>query len=205
MTEGAKKVFDEDNALASGFCGFQILDQDGYPKKHKGCAIEGPWFFESEGNTVALVAVFSPNPLFYLEISSEADKFLYGKFWLGEKASALGGIVSLIPKKGKVICDEMQDVPDQRNTSRFLMEAEMPLAGPGLIPVIVETKTRQLVTKVTKIRVEIPAEKWVMFKMMRLKFWRFSKAWGGEDKDKEKDKDEKKEDGEEEEKEGGDI
>mmetsp|Transcript_16169 Transcript_16169/g.26227 ORF Transcript_16169/g.26227 Transcript_16169/m.26227 type:complete len:197 (+) Transcript_16169:29-619(+) len=192
-TEGAQKVLDEKDEYTCGFCALQILDQDGYVKKQKGSQLEAPFHVTStEGGMVTLEAQFSLNPLFFLQLLNEEGNFLFGRWWLGDaKWTRTNQICNLIPKDVQLL--------HQGEVAQFTVDAEIPFlqnAPSNLAKVSFETKEQRFVTKVTKASVQIPQEKWMEWKQYRLKLWRSSKSWSGEDKaddDKDKDKEEKAE------------
>jgi len=98
----------------------------------------------------------------------------------------------LIPKDTQTISNKIEG-------DAFVCNAEMPFlqnASSKLVEVKFGTKEQRFVTKVMSAQVTIPKASWDEWKQYKLKLWRCSKSWAGEDKDKDKeeDKEEKKDD-----------
>eukprot|EP00927_Polykrikos_kofoidii_P008982 TRINITY_DN1373_c0_g1_i1.p1 TRINITY_DN1373_c0_g1~~TRINITY_DN1373_c0_g1_i1.p1 ORF type:complete len:204 (-),score=53.45 TRINITY_DN1373_c0_g1_i1:217-828(-) len=194
LTEGAKKMMDESNELVCGFCSLQILDQDGYARKQKGSSIEGTLHLKStEGDSVVLEAMFPLSPLFFLQISSEEGQFIFGRWWIGDANwSRSNQLCTLIPH-------DCQSISNKLDGAEFTLDAEVPFlqnAPSRLVKVKFGVKEQRFVTKVISAEVQIPKASWEEWKEYRLKMWRRSKSWAGEDKnkDEDKDKEEKKDD-----------
>eukprot|EP00746_Dinoflagellata_sp_MGD_P073081 gnl/MRDRNA2_/MRDRNA2_29662_c0_seq1.p1 gnl/MRDRNA2_/MRDRNA2_29662_c0~~gnl/MRDRNA2_/MRDRNA2_29662_c0_seq1.p1 ORF type:complete len:206 (+),score=57.06 gnl/MRDRNA2_/MRDRNA2_29662_c0_seq1:88-705(+) len=192
LTEGAKKVLDENEEYVCGFCSLQIVDGDGYIKKTKGSSIEAPFHIVSKPGdpTVILQAKFAQNPLFYLEVTNQEEHFLFGRWWMGDgKWSRTNQICTMIPLDCRGAHAAMEKTPDA-----FEGKAEMPFINDApnkLITVKLTTKEQKYQTKLTSATVEVSRESFNEWKQYRLKLWRSSKTWAGEDKSEEK-----KEDGE---------
>merc|ERR1712050_778466 len=139
------------------------------------------------------------NPLFYLGVPNEEGQLLWGQWWIGEKNSTLTNICSAIPKLCQTAHKEMEKTPQE-----FTLDAEMPLlknAPSKLVKITVTTKEQKFLTKVSKVKLEIPRASWTEWKEHRLRFWQFNKnqaaapspgGGGGDDKDDEDKKEEKK-------------
>jgi len=193
LTKGAKRLLDENDENVCGFCSLQLLDQDGYGKKTKGSSSQVPFHLAStEGDVVVLEAVFPMSALFFLQIPGEEGNYLFGRWWLGEKWSTNSQICELVVKD----CQSIQRSLDGDKTE-FSMDAQMPFlrgSDTRLIKVNLTIKEQRFVTKVARATVHVPKAAWLEWKQYRLKLWRMSKVWGGEDKDEEKKDEEKKED-----------
>lgn len=194
LTDGAKKVIDETDEYVCGFVALQVLDQDGYVKKQKGSQIEAPLHLAStEGDFVVLQADFAVNPLFYLQLTSEEGQYLYGRWWLGDaKWSRTNQICTLIPK----LTQDVHKVLDT-GTTEFTADAEMAFlkgAPSRLLQVKLGTKEQRFVTKLISASVQIPKAAWAEWKQYRLKLWRSSKSWAGEDKSGKDDEEKEKKD-----------
>jgi hypothetical protein len=198
LTEGAKKVLDESNENACGFCALQVLDQDGYVKKTKGSQIEAPFHVTTTADSILLEAQFPLSPLFFLQLLNEEGNFIFGRWWLGDaKWSRTNQLCSLIPKDVQVL--------HRGDISEFVVDAEIPFikdAPSRLAKVAFSTKEQKFVTKVTKVVVTIPKDAWDEWKQYRMKLWRSSKTWAGEDKDEKEDDKDKKEGGDKDAKKG---
>lgn len=194
LTKGAKRILDENDENVCGFCLLQILDVDGYTKKTKGSAVEVPFHLVStQGDAVVLEAQLALNPLFFLQISSEEGSYLFGQWWLGDaKRSKTNQICDLIPKD----CHQIQKQLEGDKVD-FVVEALVPFlrnAPSRLVQVKFTTKEQRFVTKVVSAQVTLPKDVWQEWKQYRLKLWRSSKVWGGDDKDDDEKKEgEKKE------------
>jgi len=199
FTKGAKRVLDEGDEYVAGFMSLQIIDQDGYTKKTKGSAIESPWHLRKDGDNYVLHSVFPANHIFHQCIPSEPDHFLYGKWWLGEKAGKTTDIAELVEKDCPGIHKQLDG--DKKD---FEVEVRIPFLPDSnkkenMVMAKFVTKEQRFVTKVTDCYLTIPKAQWEGWKSYRLKLWRLNKAWGADDKDDKEEKDEKKE-GEEEKK-----
>jgi len=190
--EELEKFMDEGDESFTGFCCLQILDQDGYPRKTRGSAIEAPLFFEAKGGAagaVVLEAEFAADPLFYLQVANEEGVYLYGQWWTGAggwcRTNQIGAI---IPKETNKAHSEIGD------KGSFVADVEIPFlqnAGDKLAKATFSVKEQRFVTKVVKVSLEIPADHWQELKRYRSKLWQSWKVWGGKDAN-EKKKDEKK-------------
>merc|ERR1712217_986563 len=199
------KVFDATDESFCGFMNLSVIDSDGYGKKTKGADIKGPLYMVSDGaagDPVVLEAEFTLNPLFYLGVPNEDGQLLWGQWWIGEKNSSLTNIGNSVPKLCNAAHNEMEKTPNE-----FTLDIEMPLlrnAPSKLCKATITTKEQKFLTKVTKVKLEIPRASWTEWKNHRLRFWQFNKnqaaaPWagggGGDDKDdKDKDKEEEKKD-----------
>ncbi|CAJ1335933.1 unnamed protein product [Effrenium voratum] len=191
LTKGAKRILDESEENTCGFAAFFILDQDGYGKKTKGSSVEVPWHLMScEGDEVLFQAELPANPLFYLQVSSEENNFFWGQWWLGDsKRSKTNAICDLIPKDCRLIQKSLEG-----DTVDFECQAEMPFlknSSTRLVTVKFTTKEQKFVTKVVKAQLKLPKAVWLEWKQHRLRLWRASKVWAGEDKDDDEKKDDK--------------
>eukprot|EP00440_Ansanella_granifera_P010692 gb/GFBE01011601.1/.p1 GENE.gb/GFBE01011601.1/~~gb/GFBE01011601.1/.p1 ORF type:complete len:208 (+),score=72.12 gb/GFBE01011601.1/:1-624(+) len=196
--KASKKILDENDELACGFCSFIILDQDGYAKKTKGCAVDAPWhLLKSDADSVVMQADLPANALFYLQIANEDGLYLYGEWWLGDAGKSKSNqICDLIPKECKLI----QKALDGDKTD-FEVQAQMPLlknSSARPITLKVSTQEQKFVTKIVRAELTVPKSLWLEWKQQRLTMWRASKAWKGEgaggDDDKKKDEGGDKED-----------
>lgn len=191
LTKGAKRILDEPDENTCGFAAFFILDQDGYAKKTKGCALEVPWhLMSSEGDTVVLEAELPANPLFFLQVSAEEGNFFWGQWWLGDaKRTKTNAICDHIPKECKLIHKTLDG-----DKTDFEIQAQVPFlkdSSSKLVTVKLSTKEQKFITKVVKAQLTMPKAAWVEWKQYRLKLWRASKVWAGEDKDDDEKKDDK--------------
>merc|ERR1711920_1078270 len=119
---------------------------------------------------------------------------------MGEKCTPLSNICSAIPKLCQTAHKEMEKTPGE-----FTLDCEMPLlknAPSKLVKVTVTTKEQKFLTKVAKVKLEIPRASWTEWKNHRMRFWQYNKnqggapsggGGGGDDKD-EKEKEEEKKD-----------
>eukprot|EP00933_Yihiella_yeosuensis_P045710 TRINITY_DN41114_c0_g1_i1.p1 TRINITY_DN41114_c0_g1~~TRINITY_DN41114_c0_g1_i1.p1 ORF type:complete len:205 (+),score=58.28 TRINITY_DN41114_c0_g1_i1:78-692(+) len=197
LTKGAKRILDEENENVCGFCAFFILDQDGYNKKTKGSAVEVPWHLKSaEGDNVVLEAELPANPLFFLQVASEEGNYFWGQWWMGDsKRTKTNQICDIVPKDCRLIHKGLDG-----DKTEFEVQAQVPFiknSSSKLVTVKLNTKEQKFVTKVTTAELILPKAIWMEWKQYRLKLWRSSKVWGGEDKDdedKDKDKDKDKKD-----------
>eukprot|EP00414_Alexandrium_minutum_P006874 CAMPEP_0113839202 /NCGR_PEP_ID=MMETSP0328-20130328/10952_1 /TAXON_ID=39455 /ORGANISM="Alexandrium minutum" /LENGTH=198 /DNA_ID=CAMNT_0000807797 /DNA_START=96 /DNA_END=692 /DNA_ORIENTATION=- /assembly_acc=CAM_ASM_000350 len=193
LTKGAKRLLDENDEYVCGFCSLQLLDQDGYGKKTKGSSIQVPFHLaSSDGDMIVLESVFPMNQLFYLQLPSEEGFNLFGRWWLGEKWSTNTQICELVVKD----CQAIHKALDG-DKKEFTVDAQVPFlreSDTRLIKVNITIKEQRFVTKVARASVQIPKASWLEWKQYRLKLWRMSKVWGGEDKDDEKKDEEKKDD-----------
>mmetsp|Transcript_2838 Transcript_2838/g.5821 ORF Transcript_2838/g.5821 Transcript_2838/m.5821 type:complete len:199 (-) Transcript_2838:145-741(-) len=193
LTKGAKRLLDEGDENVCGFCSLQLLDQDGYAKKTKGSNIQVPFHLASaEGDMVILEAVFPMNQLFFLQIPGEEGNHLFGRWWLGEKWSTNSQICELVVKDCQSIHKSLDG--DKKD---FTLDAQVPFlreSDTRLVKVNVTIKEQRFVTKVARASLQIPKSAWLEWKQYRLKLWRMSKVWGGEDKDDEKKEEDKKDD-----------
>merc|ERR1712113_190157 len=94
----------------------------------------------------------------------------------------------------------------EKTTNEFTLDVEMPLlrnASSKLCKATITTKEQKFLTKVTKVKLEIPRASWAEWKNHRLRFWQMNKnqsaapssggGGGGDDKD-DKEKEEEKKD-----------
>jgi len=191
-----KKWYDDADENFCGFVSLMNVDSDGYAKKTKGMEIKGPLFLVSDGTAgdpVVLETEFTPNPLFYMEVPNQDNLLLFGKWWIGENASTLGTIGTSIPKA----CTAAHKDMEKTSTSEFNLDVEMPLlknAPSRLVKAVITTKEQKLVTKVVKIRLEVPRASWKEWKDHRRRFhdWGKNQAGAGPGGDDKKE-DEKKE------------
>jgi hypothetical protein len=194
-----KKVLDENDESFCGFVGLQIVDSDGYAKKVKGMDIKGPLFMVSDGATgdpVVLEAEFAMNPLFYIQVPNDESLLMFGQWWIGEKQSTLGTIGTAIPKSCQTALKDME----KSSSTDFTIDVEMPLlkgAPTRLVKAQITTKEQKFITKVVKVKLEVPRASWQEWKEHRYRFTQFAKnqsgksaGGGGGDDEKE---DEKKE------------
>merc|ERR1712151_965784 len=117
------------------------------------------------------------NPLFYLGVPNEEGQLMWGQFWIGEKMTALTTICNAVPKLCQTAHKEMEKTPNV-----FTLDAEMPLlrnAPSKLVKITVTTKEQKFLTKVSKVKVEIPRAHWTEWKNHRLRFWQYGKNQGG--------------------------
>lgn len=188
LTDGAKKVLDENDEIFCGFSSLQILDSDGYVKKTKGSSIEGTLHLKEEGDNIVLESVFPLSPLFYLQIANEEGLYVFGRWWMADaKWGRTNQICNLIPK-------DCQGIQSKLEGTEFVCDAEVPFlkdAPSRLVKVKFGIKEQRFITKVIKTSVEIPKASWKEWKEYRLKLWRSSKSWAGEDKAAEEEKDKK--------------
>merc|ERR1712217_262950 len=118
-------------------------------------------------------------------------QLLWGTWWIGEKSSQLTDICSAIPKLCQTAHKEMEKTPNE-----FTIDAEMPLlrnAPSKLVKVTVTTKEQKFLTKISKVKLEIPRAYWTEWKNHRLRFWQYNKNQAGDDS-KQYEKDEKDDD-----------
>lgn len=196
-----RKWFDESDESFCGFMSLMIVDSDGYAKKTKGMDIKGPLYMVSDGaaaDPVVLETEFAMNPLFFIQVPNDENLLLFGQWWIGENPSTLTTIGSAIPKSCTVVHKEME----KSSTAEFSMDVEMPLlkgAPLRLVKACIITKEQKFVTKVVKVRLEVPRASWVEWKTHRYRFCQFAKNQGGGGGgsggggDKEKKDEEKKE------------
>merc|ERR1711907_241512 len=104
-----------------------------------------------------------------------------------------------IPK----LCQTIHRDMEKASTCEFTIDIEMPLlkGSPSrLVKAQITTKEQKFITKVVKVRLEVPRASWLEWKNHRLRFWQFGKnqgggggggGGGGDDKEDEK-KEEKK-------------
>jgi len=197
-----KKWFDAADEQFCGFMSLQIVDTDGYAKKTKGMELKGPMYLVSDGaagDPVVLESEFSAtNPLGYCQVPNEENLLLCGAWWVGEKPSTLTTIGSSIPKSCQVAHKDME----KSSTTEFSMDVEMPLlkgAPSRLVKATVTTKEQKFITKVVKVRLEVPRASWMEWKQHRYRFKEFNKnqAGGGGDVggggDEKKDEEKKEE------------
>merc|ERR1712176_894308 len=122
-------------------------------------------------------------------MGNEEGQLMWGQFWIGEKMTTLTTICNAVPKLCQTAHKEMEKTPNV-----FTLDAEMPLlrnAPSKLVKVTVTTKEQKFLTKVAKVKLEIPRESWTEWKNHKLRFWQFAKnqhpsgapAGGGDDKD----------------------
>merc|ERR1712039_724396 len=150
---------------------------------------------------VVLEAEFTLNPLFYLGVPNEDGQLLWGQWWIGEKNSPLTNIGNAVPKSCVTALKDME-----KTANEFTLDIEMPLlrnAPSKLCKATITTKEQKFLTKVTKVKLEIPRAHWTEWKNHRLRFWQFNKnqaaapssggGGGGDDKD-DKEKEEEKKD-----------
>mmetsp|Transcript_24367 Transcript_24367/g.44719 ORF Transcript_24367/g.44719 Transcript_24367/m.44719 type:complete len:212 (+) Transcript_24367:85-720(+) len=194
FSKGAKRVLDDESQYVAGFMSLAILDQDGYARKLKGSQSEAPFHLRMDGDNYILESVFRTDPIFHQEIPAEKEFYIMGKWWMGEKHSATTEIAQLIVKDLGSIHKQLDG--DKKDFTLECMIPFLPNADQkeNLVMATFTTKEQRFVTKVTKCSIVIPKAKWDAWRLFRLKLWRISKAWGGNEEDKE-DKD-KKEDGE---------
>jgi len=195
-----RKWFDESDEDFCGFMSLMIVDSDGYAKQTKGMATKGPLYMVSDGaaaDPVVLETEFAMNPLFFIQVPNDENLLLYGQWWIGEKPSTLTTIGSAIPKSCTMLHKDME----KSSTSVFSLDVEMPLlkgAPSRLVKAQITTKEQKFITKVMKVRLEIPRASWMEWKTHRHRFTVFAKnqgggGGGGEDKGAEKKDEEKKE------------
>ena len=82
---------------------------------------------------------------------------------------------------------------EKDGSGTFTADAEVPFLSRcsdsgRLARVNIETKEVKYVTKVVRVSVVIPKDFWNEWKQYRLKLWRRSKQWAGEDKTEDKKK-----------------
>eukprot|EP00931_Biecheleriopsis_adriatica_P007292 TRINITY_DN108598_c0_g1_i1.p1 TRINITY_DN108598_c0_g1~~TRINITY_DN108598_c0_g1_i1.p1 ORF type:complete len:227 (-),score=78.60 TRINITY_DN108598_c0_g1_i1:66-686(-) len=193
--KASKKILDENDELACGFCSFSVLDQDGYAKKTKGAAVDAPWhLIKSDAETVVLRADLPSNALFYLQVSNEDGLYFYGEWWLADEGkSKTNQICNVVPKECKLIHKNLDG-----ETTDFEVQAQMPLlkdSSSKLVAIKLSTKEQKFVTKVVQAELTVPKPLWLEWKQQRLTLWRASKCWkgeaaGGDDEKKEEKKDE---------------
>jgi len=197
-----KKWFDEADESFCGFMSLMIVDQDGYAKQTKGMDIKGPLYMVSDGaagDPVVLETEFALNPLYFMQVPNDENLLLFGQWWIGEKPAPLTMIGSAIPK----VCTVAHKDMEKSSTSEFSMDVAMPLlkgAPSRLVKATITTKEQKFVTKVMKVRLEVPRASWMEWKTHRFRFSQFAKAQagggggasGGPDKDEEKKDEEKK-------------
>uniref|UniRef100_A0A7S1APT1 Uncharacterized protein n=1 Tax=Noctiluca scintillans TaxID=2966 RepID=A0A7S1APT1_NOCSC len=189
MTDGAKRFVDEDDQNVCGFVTLQTLDSDGYAKKTKGTAIEAPFHLVSSGEEIVLEANFPANALFFLQISNE-DNYLFGRWWIGDATwSKTNQLCQVVPLRHKDIVKALE----KDGSGTFTAGAEVPFLprcsdSERLVRVNIETQEVKYVTKVVRVSVVIPKDLWNEWKQYRLKLWRRSKQWAGEDKTEDKKK-----------------
>lgn len=198
-----RKWMDENDESFCGFMSLMIIDSDGYQKKTKGMDIKGPLYMVSDGaagDPVVLEAEFAMNPLFYVQIPNEESLLLWGQWWIGENPSTLTTIGSMIPKPCPLIHKDME----KSGTTECTVDVEMPLlrgAPSRLVKATISTKEVKFITKVAKVRLEVPRASWMEWKEHRLRFWQFGKnqsgsgsgGGGGKDEKENKKDGEKKE------------
>lgn len=197
-----RKFMDETDENFCGFVSLMIVDSDGYAKKTKGMDIRGPLYLTSDGaagDPVVLEAEFALNPLFYINVPNEENMLLFGHWWIGEKFSPLTTIGAAIPKACQAIHKEME----KSGTADFSIDVEMPLlrnAPAKLAKAQVSTKEQRFVTKVIKVKLEMPRASWMEWKEHRNKFRQLAKnmsgaggGGGGGGGDEDEKKEEKKE------------
>merc|ERR1719203_2212232 len=165
------KIFDAKDENFCGFMNLSIIDSDGYGKKTKGADIKGPLYMVSNGasaDPVVLEAEFTLNPLFYLGVPNEDGQLLWGQWWIGEKNSPLTNIGNAVPKLCVTAHKEMEKTPNE-----FTIDIEMPLlrnAPSKLCKATISTKEQKFLTKVTKVKLEIPRASWSELKNHRFAF-----------------------------------
>jgi len=200
-----RKWMDENDENFCGFMSLMIVDSDGYAKKTKGMDCKGPLYMVSDGaaETVVLETEFAMNPLFYIQVPNEENLLLFGSWWIGEKPSTLTTIGSAIPKMCQVAHKDM----DKSSTSEFTLDVEMPLlkgAPSRLVKATITTKEQKFVTKILKVKLEVPRASWLEWKSHRMRFWQWGKSQSGappaggggggdDDKEEKKEGEEKKE------------
>jgi len=192
---GMVKLMDEKDEMFCGFCSFNVIDQDGYPKMIKGCALaDTPLYIDREGGKVILTASFAPKPHGYLEIQRDNQLYVSGSIWYGEsKKSSINCIGKLIPKQMEIVSKEME----KSGSTTFECKLELPFlknAPKRLATVVFDTVEERFLTKISSFRVELTEADWTEWKQHKVKFWRINKAQGGatEEDDKDEKKDEKK-------------
>jgi len=196
-----RKWMDDSDENFCGFVSLMIVDSDGYAKKTKGMDIKGPLYMVSDGaagDPVQLEAEFAMNPLFYVQVPNEENLLLFGQWWVGEKPSTLTTIGSGIPKSCQMAHRDME----KNSATEFVMDVEMPLlkgAPSRLVKATVSTKEQKFITKVLKVRLDVPRASWNEWKAHRFRFKEFAKnqagggggGGGGEDKEEKKDEEKK--------------
>jgi len=176
-----KKWMDESDENFCGFMSLMIVDSDGYAKKTKGMDIKGPLYMTSDGasgDPVVLETEFAMNPLFYIQVPNEENLLMFGQWWMGEKPSTLTTIGSAIPKACQIAHKDM----DKSSTADFSIDVEMPLlkgAASRLVKATITTKEQKFVTKVVKVKLEVPRASWTEWKEHRRRFQQFGKNQGG--------------------------
>jgi len=194
-----KKWFDDADEDFCGFMSLMIVDSDGYAKKTKGMDMKGPMYMVSDGaaaDPVVLETEFAMNPLFYVQVPNEESLLLFGQWWIGEKPSTLTTIGSAIPKACQIAHRDME----KSSTAEFSMDVEMPLlkgAPSRLVKATISTKEQKFITKVVKVRLEVPRASWKEWKEHRYRFKTLGKnqggggGGGGGDDDEKKDEEKK--------------
>merc|ERR1712083_77340 len=195
------KFMDINDDAFCGFLNLQVLDSDGYSKKTKGMSQQAPLFLVSDpasGDPVVIETEFAVNPLFYVQVPAEENLYIFGQWWIGEKFSQTSHICTTIPKA----CNQIHKEMEKSGTTEFVLQAEMPFlrnASSRLLQATVASKEQRFVTKVAKVRLEVPRSAWMEWKEYRARFWQYGKnqggagggGGGGEEKE---DKDDKKKD-----------
>merc|ERR1711870_194311 len=114
----------------------------------------------------------------------------------------MANIGNAVPKLCVTAHKEME-----KTANEFTLDIEMPLlrnAPSKHCKAIITTKEQKFLTKVTKVKLEIPRASWTEWKNHRMRFWQFNKnqaaspssgggGGGGDDKD-DKEKEEEKKD-----------
>jgi len=195
MTDKEKKaydkVFDEKNELFSGTISLYVLDMDGYAKKTKGSSVEAVLHMEEAPEGVKLVAHFSSsNPLFYLQVKSDDQLYLFGTLSVGlGKSCKMMEIGRFQPKRLSDLDSEIDTSPGKNTGTAqlelgFLKNFQDRLAN---VEIIVGDK-RQTRGKLHRITVGIPTDAWKEIKEYRIRSYLQDKAWEGLKKSGEEDK-----------------
>merc|ERR1712217_721770 len=96
----------------------------------------------------------------------------------GEKPGTLTTIGSAIPKACQIAHRDME----KASSTEFSMDVEMPLlkgAHSRLVKATITTKEQKFITKVVKVKLEIPRASWNEWKLHRYRFFRFGKNQSG--------------------------
>jgi len=177
------------------FCGqiaLQTVDKDGYGKRTKGCSLTALTHLKREGDFVKFEAFFAAdNKLFYHEINSRDDEYIFGTLWHGpDKPNVTSEIGKIVPKDMKSLNEELEK-------NNGICQAKLQLSNirdstERLCDIQIQTVTKKFLTKVVKITIAMPVAIWLESKTYRLRFFAQTKMWEafkkGDDGDEEKDK-----------------
>mmetsp|Transcript_92783 Transcript_92783/g.267891 ORF Transcript_92783/g.267891 Transcript_92783/m.267891 type:complete len:202 (+) Transcript_92783:348-953(+) len=194
-----KKVFDESDEAFCGFISLQTLDQDGISGRTLGAMVKAPLHITSEpgADQVVMEALFLPaNPLFYLELRSEEQYYLWGQCWMdGPTYSEAKTICVLNPVKMQDCHKHMEKSGGSTFPGAAMCEALRDSAK-RQFAVEFTTEEKKFKTKLSKVVLTIPREAWMEFKQHRVRMWKSSKTElagaGGGDDDKKKEEGGKK-------------